>query len=124
RLAYGEATGITQTVRNYAASLGLAILGSIQVSQMRTHVESSLVARGVPRGQAATTASQVAHGRGGGETGPIPHFIRLDFAHAIHAVLVGMSLAMAVAAVVAIVGLRPGVQEEIAGAPEAEPAPA
>ena len=28
RLSYGEATGITQTVRNYAASLGLAILGT------------------------------------------------------------------------------------------------
>ena len=32
RLSYGEATGITQTVRNYAASLGLAILGTILVS--------------------------------------------------------------------------------------------
>ena len=38
RLSYGEATGITQTVRNYAASLGLAILGTILVSQMRSHV--------------------------------------------------------------------------------------
>ena len=33
RLSYGEATGITQTVRNYAASLGLAILGTILVAQ-------------------------------------------------------------------------------------------
>ena len=32
RLSYGEATGITQTVRNYAASLGLAILGTILVT--------------------------------------------------------------------------------------------
>ena len=31
-LSYGEATGITQTVRNYAASLGLAILGTILVT--------------------------------------------------------------------------------------------
>jgi phage tail protein X len=31
KLSYGEATGITQTVRNYAASLGLAILGTILV---------------------------------------------------------------------------------------------
>ncbi len=29
RLSYGEASGITQTVRNYAAALGLAILGTI-----------------------------------------------------------------------------------------------
>ncbi len=33
RLSYGEATGITQTVRNYAASLGLAILGTILVTE-------------------------------------------------------------------------------------------
>ncbi len=29
RLSYGEATGITQTVRNFAASLGIAILGTL-----------------------------------------------------------------------------------------------
>ena len=28
-LSYGEATGITQTIRNYGASLGLAALGTI-----------------------------------------------------------------------------------------------
>ncbi len=32
-LSYGEATGITQTVRNYTSSLGLAILGTILVSR-------------------------------------------------------------------------------------------
>ena len=33
RLSYGEATGITQTVRNFAASLGLAILGTVLVDR-------------------------------------------------------------------------------------------
>ncbi len=33
RLSYGEATGITQTVRNYAASLGFAVLGTILLSR-------------------------------------------------------------------------------------------
>ena len=42
--------GITQTVRNYAASLGLAILGTILVSQMHSHVTASLIAQGLPRG--------------------------------------------------------------------------
>src|SRR6516162_100669 len=37
RLTYGEATGITQTVRNYAASMGLAILGTVLVTEMRNH---------------------------------------------------------------------------------------
>ena len=42
----------------------------------------------------------------------IPHFVRLDFAEATHAVLLCMSGVMAVAAVVAFVGLRRGVQVE------------
>jgi MFS family permease len=45
RLSYGEATGITQTVRNYAASLGLAILGTILVTELRSQVTDSLVAK-------------------------------------------------------------------------------
>jgi EmrB/QacA subfamily drug resistance transporter len=32
KFAYGEATGITQTIRNYSASLGIAILGSGSIS--------------------------------------------------------------------------------------------
>ena len=32
RLSYGEATGVTQTVRNYGASLGFAILGTVLIS--------------------------------------------------------------------------------------------
>ena len=46
RFSYGEATGITQTVRNYAASLGLAILGTVLVTELRSRVTSSLVAQG------------------------------------------------------------------------------
>ena len=48
RLSYGEATGITQTVRNYAASLGLAILGTLLVTEMRSHADH--VARGPGHG--------------------------------------------------------------------------
>ena len=36
RFTYGEATGITQTVRNYAASLGIAVLGTLLVSQLHS----------------------------------------------------------------------------------------
>ncbi len=34
RFSYGEATGITQTVRNYGASLGFAILGTVLISRV------------------------------------------------------------------------------------------
>jgi EmrB/QacA subfamily drug resistance transporter len=117
RLSYGEATGITQTVRNYAASLGFAILGTILVSQLRGHVTDSLIARGVPRNQATRTAAEIAqqsHGGtgSGGTTVAIPHFIQLDFAYATRAVLYTMAGIMALAAIVAIVGLRAGLQQE------------
>ncbi len=113
RLSYGEATGITQTVRNYAASLGLAILGTVLVTTMRSHLTTSLEARGVPSGQAARQASTLAQSQGGtGGASSIPHFVRLDFAYATRSVLYGMALVMAVAAVVALFGLRAGRQEE------------
>jgi len=121
RLSYGEATGITQTVRNYAASLGLAVLGTLLVAQLRSHVTTSLRALGVPPGRAAAEAQQIAQFQHSStsSTGSIPHFIRLDFAHATQAVFYAMALFMAVAAVIALIGLRGGVQQ-----PTGEEAPA
>ncbi|HEX3946469.1 MAG TPA: MFS transporter [Acidimicrobiales bacterium] len=115
KLSYGEATGITQTIRNYAASLGLAILGTILVSEMRSHVTSSLIAKGLSAQKAAHQAASIAQLQGsssGGTVNSIPHFIRLDFAYATRTVLYVMAGIMAVAAIVALLGLKPGVQEE------------
>jgi MFS family permease len=116
RLSYGEATGITQTVRNYAASLGLAILGTILVSQMRSRVATSLIDKGVPSLRAHAEASSIAQSRaGGGNIASIPHFVQLDFAYATRSVLYVMAAIMAAAAIVAFVGLRAGLQEETQG---------
>jgi MFS family permease len=124
RLSYGEATGITQTVRNYAAALGLAILGHVLITRMQTHVASSLVRKGLPRQQAEGRASSISQSHGG-RVAAIPHFIRLDFAYATRSVLQGMAMVMAVAALVALVGLRRGVQTESAETrEELEPEPA
>ena len=113
RFSYGEATGITQTVRNYAASLGLAILGTLLVSQLRSHVTSSLTSRGVPAARAAEEAASISQFRGSsGSTTSIPHFIRADFAAASRSVFYAMAVFMAVAAIVAVAGLRGGRQEE------------
>jgi len=111
RLSYGEATGITQTVRNYAASLGLGILGTLLVNQLHSHVTSSLEAKGLPHDKANAQASSIAQSQGG-STATIPHFVRVDFATATQSVVRAMAVFMAVAAVIAIVGLRHGVQEE------------
>jgi predicted MFS family arabinose efflux permease len=118
RLSYGEATGITQTVRNYAASLGLAVLGTISVTVMRSKVAASLVSQGVPAARANAAASSLSQSRSG-SVAAIPHFVRLDFAEAIQTVLYVMAGVMAVAAIVAMVGLRRGVQQEAAAPAEA-----
>jgi len=113
RLSYGEATGITQTVRNYAASMGLAILGTISVAQTRNHLFNSLVAQGVPAAAAHASASQFsASGSGSGSTGSIPQFFRVDFAQSTQTVFYVMAGIMAVAAVIGLIGLRGGVQAE------------
>jgi EmrB/QacA subfamily drug resistance transporter len=114
RLAYGEATGITQTIRNYAASLGLAILGTILVTELRSRVTGSLIAKGLSLSQAAAEARRIAESQAGGSAGAIPRFIRLDFAHATEWVLLIMAGVMAAATLVALFSLRSGVQQEAA----------
>ncbi len=46
---YGEVTGIQQTLRNFGSSLGLAILGSILITQTRLNIEGSLTGFGLPK---------------------------------------------------------------------------
>ncbi len=114
RLSYGEATGITQTVRNYAASLGLAILGTILVTQLRSRVTSSLVAQGATRAHARAEAATIGQLQSGSSNASaIPHFIRLDFAYASRTVFYVMAGIMAAAALVALIGLEPGLQEDM-----------
>jgi MFS family permease len=113
RFSYGEATGITQTVRNYGASVGFAILGTVLISDFRSSITSSLTAKGLPGPAAAAEAAKIAQLQGGnGNIAAIPAFIRADFASAIQDVLIGMAVIMGVAALVALRGLKRGVQED------------
>jgi MFS family permease len=121
RFSYGEATGITQTVRNYGASLGFAILGTILLSEFRSNITSSLVDKGLPRAAATAEASSIAQLKGGsGNVASIPQFIRADFAGATRDILYVMAGIMAVAALVALRGLKSGLQEDPAAADGAE----
>ena len=122
RTTYGEATGITQTVRNYAASLGVAILGTILVTQMRSHLTTSLTGQGLPHSRAAALA-WLSQSRSG-PVSSIPHFARLDFAQASQDIFYVMAAIMAAAAVIAFAGLRACRQQEAAepaGAAAAQP---
>jgi EmrB/QacA subfamily drug resistance transporter len=115
-LSYGEASGITQTIRNYGAGLGLAILGTILISQLRSRVTTSLISRGVPSARAHAVASRLSQSHTTSSTGgALPHYLRIDFAYATRSVLYVMAAIMVAAAVVAFVGLRAGVQTEAAG---------
>src|SRR5262252_7199433 len=121
RYSYGEATGITQTVRNYGASLGFAILGTLLITRFKAAITTSLTAKGLPHAAASTLAAKIAQlpvGNGNGNVAVIPAFIRADFASATRDVLYGMAIIMAVAALVALRGLRRGVQQDTAPAAE------
>jgi EmrB/QacA subfamily drug resistance transporter len=113
--SYGEVTGITQTVRNYASALGIAVLGTVLSTVFSHRLEASLTRLGVPPAEAA---SLQGIGSGGGSVPPAVHDVVVhDFAVATQWVLYGMALALAVAFVVSLA--HPG------GHPQADdPAPA
>ena len=119
-----------ETVRNYGASLGFAILGTILITELRSRITSSLTAKGLPGPAASAEAAKIAQLQGeSGNVAFIPQFIRADFAGATREVLYGMCVVMAVAGFVALRGLRRGVQQEAAGqlageAPDADLYPA
>jgi hypothetical protein len=117
RYSYGEATGITQTVRNYGASLGFAILGTLLITRFRSAVTASLTGQGLSGPAASAQAAKIAQLQGENRNVTvIPQFIRADFATATRDVLYGMCVIMAVAAFIALRGLRRGVQEETTSA--------
>jgi EmrB/QacA subfamily drug resistance transporter len=117
RYSYGEATGITQTVRNYGASLGFAILGTLLITRFRSAITASLTSQGLSGPAASAQAAKIAQLQGGnGNVTAIPPFIRANFATATRDVLYGMCVIMAVAAFVALRGLRRGVQEDTTAA--------
>jgi len=96
---YSEVTGITQTVRNFGASLGLAILGTILIERDKTNVAGALRARGVPGPRADHIASQVGTSSSGslaGGNAPAVHAIRLATAHATSTVFQVMAAVLAV----------------------------
>lgn len=116
--AYGEAVGITQTVRNYGASLGMALLGTLLITVNRHRVEDSLSEFGISTAQADKIVEATTHGGGGdsasfsdqaGSQGErIFEAVQLDFAYGFRWVVYGMALVMAIAFVVGLIGLRMG----------------
>jgi EmrB/QacA subfamily drug resistance transporter len=137
RSRYGEATGITQTVRNFGSSLGLAVLGTVLILENESHLEATLGAQGVPKSQAdqiAETLSEAGSAEPSGVAGQagagaqkiyaaVPH----DFALSSRTVFYGMAAALAVAFVVSLIwmpaGKAPELDDEGSAADEPELSP-
>ncbi len=104
--SYGEVTGITQTVRNYASSLGFAVLGTVLTTILASQLTDSLVGLGLPRTEAAGIATDAAHNGGPatGSAGQVPTaiaehlhtLIAHDYATATQGVFYGMATALGI----------------------------
>jgi EmrB/QacA subfamily drug resistance transporter len=122
---YGEATGITQTVRNFGSSIGMAVLGTILILENRANLEATAAKDGVPKGVADEIADSISQGTGAEEApqhlsgavtkvvDSIPH----DFALATQTVFYVMAGVMAIAFVLALVSMPGGKVEEQVEAP-------
>lgn len=121
RSRYGEATGITQTVRNFGSSLGLAILGSLLITWNRSNLESILSDKGVQKDKADAVAECVSQGEAacqavghalGPKAGEIFGAVPMAFAEATRDVFYGMAVALAIAFFVALKFMPAGKVEE------------
>ncbi len=118
RLSYGEATGVTQTTRNFGASFGLAALGTLLVTVERNHLTNRLRNLGLRPAAARSAAQKLSTTRQSGPPAGVPasaaahayHAAQLSVANGMQAVLYAMGGVMAVAAIVAAAGLRRGIQ--------------
>ncbi len=119
---YGEATGITQTVRNFGSSIGLAVLGTVLILENKSNLEASLGDKGVPKSTANEVADCVSQGgeasceavaeKAGSGAAKLFSTVPHDFALASQTVFYAMAGVMAVAFVVALVAMPSGKVEE------------
>jgi EmrB/QacA subfamily drug resistance transporter len=125
--SFGEVTGITQTVRYFAASLGLAILGSVLIHQTRANAKTSLAHLHIPHTVAARIVASI--NTGAGTAPPKQHgasivfaAIQSDFAQATRIVYLAMAGIMAASFLVAVRRMERGIPQEVTEAISAEAA--
>jgi EmrB/QacA subfamily drug resistance transporter len=107
--SYGEVTGITQTVRNYGSTLGLAVLGTVLTTLLTHRLTTSLTGLGVPASTADAIARSAATGHTSSAGGtpaslsaPLHGLIVNSFATGTQGVLYGMAIALGLSFLVAL----------------------
>jgi EmrB/QacA subfamily drug resistance transporter len=99
RTSYSEVTGITQTARNFGASLGLAVLGAIMINRNATNITNALTKAGVPHAAAHRVASSIGFAPSSsasqGHSPALVHQVQLAFAHSTQTVFYIMAAVMA-----------------------------
>jgi len=111
-------TGITQTMRNVGASVGLAILGTLLISENRSNIESRFEDLGASKDQADAVVASLSQSGGGDASSQIEQagskaeeFFRAvqeGFANSTETVFYGMAIAMALAGIVALAAIPKG----------------
>lgn len=138
--SYGEVTGITQTVRNFAAAVGLAVFGTILTHVTNSNIVKTLEGQGLPSDVANEVARDVSESvTGTGDSRPptgtgtsdeamrdAMDAVRMDFAEANQWVFYGMAIALGIAFLCALrhPGGRAAPAEEAAEARTPTPTPA
>ena len=116
--SYSEVTGITQTARNFGASLGLAVLGTILIHRTDTTVTTALTKAGVPDATAHRVAasfgnSAAAAESSSGQPHALVHDVQLAFAHSTQTVFYIMAGVMAATFLLSVRWLPRGRVEQI-----------
>ena len=117
RTSYSEVTGITQTTRNFGASVGMAVLGTILITRTRTNVATGLTNVGVPPSVAHGVASHLNlspaySGQTAHEPAKYVHAVQLAFAQSTQTVFHIMAGVMAVTFFIAVRFLKRSHQPE------------
>ncbi|MBV9338875.1 MAG: MFS transporter [Solirubrobacterales bacterium] len=107
RTSYSEVTSITQTARNFGASLGLAVLGAVLIRQNEHNLTGALTNHGVPshiahRVAASFGASAPGSGSASGQPHALVHAVQLAFAHSTQTVFYIMAGVMAATFLVSV----------------------
>jgi len=105
--AYSEVTGISQTSRNFGASLGLAVLGAILSTHTRTNITYQLTHAGVPAAAARRVASSFTYSTPSSQSAAhasphLVHAVQLAFAQSTQTVFYVMAGLLAATFILAV----------------------